>query len=98
MKVILAAAAIGFLSGAAMAQTAPAAAPVAKLTLDTPIEAIVADPRGKVALEATVPGITAHPAYPDFKGMSLRTVQPLSGGQLTDEMMKKIEADLAAIK
>ena len=42
--------------------------------------------------------VTAHPAYEQFKGMSLRQVQPFSEGQITDEMLKKIETDLAAIK
>jgi hypothetical protein len=33
-----------------------------------------------------------------FKAMSLRAVQPMSNGKLTDEMLKKVETDLAAIK
>jgi len=99
---------------AALAQTAPAtpavaapaadAAPavggesVAKFNLDTPIESLVADEKAKAVLEVDLPGLTTHPSYEMFKGMSLRTVQPLSNGQLTDAMMAKTEADLAAIQ
>jgi hypothetical protein len=100
MKLAVTAAAFAcLLSPLASAQTAPApAAAAAKFTLDTPIEAIVADPRGKAVIDADLPGTTTHAMYDSFKSMSLRQVQPLSAGRLTDEMMKKVEASLAAIK
>lgn len=99
MKFALIAAALAGLAPAAFAQTAPATAPAAaKFSLDTPIEALVADPRAKAVLDADIPGVTTHPSYDMFKGMSLRAVQPMSGGKLTDEMLKKVETDLAAIK
>ena len=105
MKLIVpAAAALVFLAPGAFAQTAPAPAPAAapaaaaKFNLDTPIEALVADARAKAVLDADLPGTTTHPHYEMFKGMSLRAVQPMSGGKLTDEMLKKVETDLAAIK
>ncbi|HEX8301854.1 hypothetical protein [Sphingomonas sp.] len=103
--VVLAAAAFACLAPAtASAQTAPAApaatapAAAAKFNLDTPIEALVADPQAKVVLEANLPGTAAHPSYDMFKAMSLRAVQPFSEGKVTDEILKKVEADLAAIK
>jgi hypothetical protein len=74
------------------------AAVAAPLTIDTPIETIAASPAGKAALEAAIPGITAHPAYDQFKGMSLVQVQPMSGGALTDEQIAKVKEGLAAIK
>lgn len=105
MKLIVpAAAAFAFLTPGAFAQTAPAPAPAAaaavaaKFSLDTPIEALVADARAKAVLDADLPGVTTHPSYDMFKGMSLRAVQPMSDGKLTDEMLKKVETDLAAIK
>lgn len=102
MKLIATATALALLAPGAFAQTAPApatAAPAAaKFNLDTPIEALVADPQAKAVLDADLPGTTAHPAYESFKSMSLRAVQPFSDGKLTDEMLKKVEADLAAIK
>lgn len=110
MKLIVpAAAALAFLAPGAFAQTAPAAASApaaspaapaaaAKFSLDTPIEALVADAKAKAVLDADLPGVTTHPSYDMFKGMSLRAVQPMSDGKLTDEMLKKVETDLAAIK
>lgn len=107
MKLIVsAAAALACLAPAAFAQTAPAAAPApaataaaaAKFNLDTPIEALVADPKAKAVLDADLPGVSTHPSYDMFKGMSLRAVQPMSNGKLTDEALKKVETDLAAIK
>jgi len=107
MKLIVpAAAALTFLAPGAFAQTAPAVAPApaaapaaaAKFGLDTPIEALVADAKAKAVLDADLPGVTTHPSYDMFKGMSLRAVQPMSDGKLTDEMLKKVETDLAAIK
>lgn len=85
---------------AAAAPAAGAAAPAAatKFSLDTPIETIAADAAAKAALEASFPGLTAHPAYEQFKGMSLRQLQPLAAGQITDEQLAKAGTDLAAIK
>ncbi len=86
----------------APAPAAPAAtlAPgaTARLNLDTPIETIVADPQGKAVIDADIPPLTSHPAYDQFKSMSLHALQPMSGGALTDETLKKVETDLAAIK
>ena len=77
--------------------TAPAAA-AATLSIDSPIEQIVANPAGKVVIDADFPGLTAHPAYDQFKGMSLKQLQPLSSGVITDEQLAKAGSDLAAIK
>jgi len=78
------------------AATTPAAA--SRLSLETPIETIAADPAGKAALEGGLPGITSHPSYDMFKAMTLKDLQPMSGGQITDETLAKIAAELAKIK
>ncbi len=84
----------------AAAQDAPAApvAPAAAFTLDTPIEALVADARAKAVLDANLPGMTQHPAFEQFKALSLNALAPYSQGMITPEMLAKIAADLAAIK
>jgi len=74
------------------------AATTAKFTLDTPIETIAADPGGKAVLDADFPGMLTHPAYEQFKGMSLNAVQPMSQGAITDAQMAKAKTDLAAVK
>ncbi|MFZ5748907.1 MAG: hypothetical protein ACOY45_14780 [Pseudomonadota bacterium] len=79
-------------------QDAPAQTAAVKFSLDTPIETIVADEKAKSVLDSDIPGLTAHPSYDQFKGMTLRQLQPFSGGLLTDEMMAKVESDLAVVK
>lgn len=107
MKLVLTAAALACLAPvAALAQTAPApatpAAPAvnaAKFNLDTPIEALVADEKAKVVLATDLKtDVTANPSYDQFKAMSLRQVQPFAPDKLTDDLLKKVETDLAAIK
>ncbi|MBC9033255.1 hypothetical protein IAG41_12725 [Sphingomonas sp. JC676] len=113
MKLVLTAVALACLAPvAALAQTAPApatapaatpapaaAASTAKFNLDTPIETIVADEKAKAVLATSLGAdVTANPAYESFKAMSLRQVQPFAPDKLTDELLKKVETDLAAIK
>jgi hypothetical protein len=81
---------------AAPTPAAPAAA--VKFTVDTPIETIAADPAGKAALDAAMPGITTHAMYEQFKAMSLKQLQPMSGGKITDEGLAKTNEALAAVK
>ncbi len=81
---------------AVTAQDAPA--PAAAFTIDTPIEALVADARAKAVLDKYLPGIDQHPAYDQFKALSLKTVAPFSQGLITEDMLAKISTDLAAIK
>jgi hypothetical protein len=99
---------------AAFAQTAPTPAPAAapaaepaaaaavstaKFNLDTPIETLVADEKAKAVLATNFGGdVTTNAAYESFKAMSLRQVQPFAPDKLTDELLKKIETDLAVIK
>ena len=78
--------------------TAATATAAAAFTLDTPIEALVADERAKAVLAKHLPGIDQHPAYEQFKALSLKTLAPFSQGMITDEMLAAIEGDLTAIK
>lgn len=83
----------------AVAQDAPAApAPAAAFTVDTPIEALVADERAKAVLVKHLGPIDQHPAYEQFKALSLKALAPYSQGMISDEMLTKIGADLTAIK
>ncbi len=71
---------------------------VATLTLDTPIWQIVAEPAGKAVLDANIPELTPHETYPRFKSMSLRQLQPVSKGLLTETCLAQTAADLAVIQ
>jgi hypothetical protein len=84
----------------AAAQDAPAApsAPAALFSVETPIEALVADARAKAVLDKYLPGIDQVPQYDMFKAMSLKALAPYSQGMISDDLLAKIGADLAAIK
>ena len=83
-----------------MPMPAPATAttPAARLNLDTPIETIVADTKGKVALDTDLPGVTTHASYEMFKGMSLHQLQSYAPDKLTDAALARVATDLAAVK
>ena len=70
----------------------------AAFTVDTPIEALMADERAKAVVTKHLPGIDQHPSYDQFKAISLKSLAPFSQGMITDELLGKINADLAAIK
>lgn len=74
-----------------------AEATTATFTLNTPIETLMADENAKAVVLATLPGLDEHPAYGQFKGMSLKEVQPWSQGMITDEALAEIEAALAEL-
>ena len=106
MKILLGAGILAFTSSVAQAQepaqTAPAAqaAPAAGAALngDTPIETLMAKPETKALLLKYVPEIDGHGAYDAFKAMSLRQLQPLAGGIVTDEKIASLETDLKSVK
>lgn len=75
-----------------------AAKPVSRLNLDTPVETIAADPKGKAVLDADLPTLTAHPMYDSFKGMSLNQLQSYAADQLSAPVLAKVAIDLAAVK
>jgi len=80
----------------ALAQEAPAA-PHTVFNRNTPVEKIAADPDGAAVLNKDMPGLLTHPSYPDFKSMSLRQLQEMSGGDMSKQDMEKAEADLMAL-
>lgn len=87
----------------ASAPAAPAPAPAApasdaKFNLDTPLQDIVADEKGKAVIEKHFPGMIALPEYEMFKAISLTQLQPYSNGKITDEMLAATAKDLAEIK
>jgi hypothetical protein len=92
--------ALAALATPAMADGHAEAATAALFTIDTPIETLMADERAKAVVTANFNGmdITQHPAYEQFKSLSLKALMPFSQGLITEEMLTKIAAELAAIK
>jgi hypothetical protein len=72
------------------------AAPLA-FTLDTPVERIAADGRGKAVLDRDLPGLMSSSQYILFDDMSLSQIATLSSGQLTKTKLDLVEADLSHI-
>jgi hypothetical protein len=99
-KIILAAAlaltAAGAVSTVAMA--ADATAPAAKFTTDTPIQDLVANPGAKAVLDKVFPGLTTHPSYDTFKGLSLKALAPYSQGKIDDAKLAEAQKALAEVK
>jgi beta-galactosidase/beta-glucuronidase len=73
-----------------------ATAQPAVVTIDSSIEAIAATPAGRKAFEKHIPLLLNHPAYEEFKTMTLRELAPLSEGNINEEMIALVEADLKA--
>ena len=61
----------------------------------TPIGDIVKNDKAKAALEAAIPTISQY--YDQIAGMTLKQVQPMSNGALTDEMLAKVQASFDQI-
>lgn len=68
----------------------------AALTLDSSIEALMADSYARTVVLASLPDIEAAPGYDQFKVISLRKLQPHAGGQITEEHLNAIEKGLQA--
>lgn len=94
MKKTLAAGLVGLTLSFGALAAAPALADGGLSVETTSIADLAAKPETKAILDKDVPGLTAHPAFDQFKGMTLKAVQPMSGGQLTDEQIAAVQADL----
>lgn len=79
------------------AATSTPSATAAKFSLDTPIEALIADARAKAVIDTDLPDLTKHPQYEQFKSMSLTTLSSFAPDKLTPERLGKVKDDLAKI-
>jgi hypothetical protein len=71
--------------------------PAPTLSLDTPVETIAADPRGKAILNHDVPGLLASPSYSMFENMNLSQIAAVSGGRITKAELDMVQANLSQI-
>ena len=85
----------GAAQGAA-ASNGPKALPAA-YSLNTPLDRIAADKRGKAILERDLPGLMASRSYVLFDDMSLTQIATMSGGRLSQTKLNLVEADLAQL-
>jgi hypothetical protein len=107
IKTVLAAVALAVASTAAVAQTAPAqdhaahagheAHAAARPTIESTIAELLANPETAAVVEKHLPGVSQHPALPQFQDMTLAQVAPMSGGQVTPAIIEAIDTDLKAL-
>jgi len=80
-----------------LAATGVVAPPGPKFSLDTPVDRIAANERGKAILERDLPGLMSNKSYVLFDDMSLSQIATVSGGRLTEAKLDSVKADLSAI-
>jgi hypothetical protein len=100
MKKLVLGAALAFAaatSPAFAADPAPAAAPKFS-TADTTIGDLIDNPTTKAVLEKHLSALIGNPQIEMARGMTLKQVQGFAGDQLSDEVLAKVDSDLAAIK
>ncbi|MEO0699790.1 MAG: hypothetical protein AAFY81_08745, partial [Pseudomonadota bacterium] len=68
------------------------------LTIDSPLEQLMADKDAKAIVTKNLGGqdVSEHPMYDQFKAMSLKDIAPFSQGMITDDTLAKIDADLSS--
>ncbi|AUW59308.1 hypothetical protein C1T17_15640 [Sphingobium sp. SCG-1] len=67
----------------------------APLSIETPIETLMASPLARPVLDKELPDLDKHPMYEKFKGMTLVQLQPISSGQISEEKVATIKDALA---
>lgn len=76
---------------------APASAHTAYTTAETPIGALLDDPAAKSVLDQHVPKLTGDSQLAMARSMTLKQIQPYASDVLSDEVLGKIDADLAKL-
>ena len=90
MKGVLLAGMVVLLFGAGPALARPRAS-----TAPTPIATLERHPETRLVMDAYMPNLTRHPAYPRFSNMSLKQLQDRDP-RITDQALDRIDAALAA--
>ena len=60
------------------------------------ITTLLLDPAARRVIDKDLPGLSTDENLDKFQKKSLRQLQPLSGGQITDDLLAKVGTDLAA--
>ncbi|MCB2078228.1 MAG: hypothetical protein KDE55_11085 [Novosphingobium sp.] len=76
-----------------------APAPAAKFsTASTDIGTLLDNPATRAVLDKHIPDFASNPQIGMARSMTLRQIQGFASDMLTDEVLAKIDTDLAAIK
>jgi hypothetical protein len=85
------------LAQSAPASTFPATSAATAYSADTPLEVVVADPAAKAVLDKALPNLAKHPAFEQFKAMSLRQLQPYASDKISEQAVTEVDAGLKAL-
>ncbi|MDO9235457.1 MAG: hypothetical protein Q7U28_05400 [Aquabacterium sp.] len=66
-------------------------------SIETKLADLLDNEATKAILEKHMPGISTHPQIGMGKGFALSMVAKFSGGLITDDLLQKVSADLAAL-
>lgn len=81
-----------------MAQQAPVAVAASTYSIsNTTIGALLDDLAAKAILDKYLPGLSTNAQIAMARGMTLKAVQPFAADKITDEVLAKIDADLAKL-
>lgn len=82
-----------------LAQAAAPATPAAShyTTADTDIGTLLDDPASKAVLDKDIPGFSGNPQVAMARSMTLQQVQQYDPASLPDELLAKVDADLAKL-
>lgn len=70
---------------------------MAKFTLETPINELLADEKAAAAINAVAPGLSDNAMLKDLP-MTFKQIAKFAGGMLSDETLEKIEVALAEVE
>jgi hypothetical protein len=85
-------------AASASAADAPAAAPTpAYSTAATDIGTLLDNPQTRAVLDKHLPSFAGNPQIAMARAMTLRQIQSFASDMLTDEILTKVDADLALI-
>jgi hypothetical protein len=90
-------AASAVLAPTAFAAPPAAAAPAAAYSTNTDLGTLLANPATKAVLQKHVPQLIANDQISAASSMTLRQVQSYAADMLTDDVLAKIDADLAKV-
>lgn len=92
-----AALAVAAVATPALATEAPAAA-AKYTTAGSTMGDLLDNPAAKAVLEKHLPDLVSNPQMPMARALTLKQIQGYAGDAVSDEVLAKIDADLAQIK
>ncbi|HSB95487.1 MAG TPA: hypothetical protein VLC91_03530 [Spongiibacteraceae bacterium] len=66
-------------------------------TANTSIADLIDNPQTRPILDKFIPGFSTNPALEPARGMTLQAIKPFAADTITDDVLAKIDADLAKL-